>query len=139
MVPVFPVNKLMGYVMEFTITFIKYFGIGIRLISPVLISLICSIAVLGVIIGKIEGWSRVDTFYYTCVTATTVGYGDFRPHYTRSKIMAVSVAFFGLLLTGIVVALALHSLTIAFKDSDRSRIIPNGNPMCPAEHVPRDI
>jgi len=125
--------------MEFTITFIKYFGIGIRLISPVLISLVCYIALLGIIIGKTEGWSRIDTFYYTCITATTVGYGDFRPHYIRSKIMAVTVAFFGLLLTGIVVALALHALTIAFKDSDRSQIIPNGSPMCPAAQNPRSM
>ena len=105
--------------MDFTITFIINFGIGIRFVCPVLISLICYISLLGIMIGKLEGWSRIDTFYYSCITATTVGYGDFRPHDARSKLMAVAIAFFGLLLTGIVVAVALHSLSMAFEETDR--------------------
>jgi voltage-gated potassium channel len=130
--------KFEGNEMGFTITFIKYFSIGIRLISPVLLTLVCGMAVFGFIIGKAEGWSRIDTFYYTCVTATTVGYGDFRPHYIRSKILAVVIAFLGLLLAGIVVAVALHALTLSFKESDRSKIIPVSPMMCPAEQIPNN-
>jgi voltage-gated potassium channel len=126
--------------MGFTITFIKYFAIGVRLIAPVLLTLVGCMSVMGAIIGKTEGWSRIDTVYYTCVTATTVGYGDFRPHYIRSKILAVIIAFMGLLLGGIVVAVALNALTISFKASDRSSMIPviKAPAMCPADRIPQE-
>ncbi len=109
--------------MDFTLTFIKYYWIGIQFISPILILLVSCIALLGYFVGKLEGWSRIDTLYYSCITATTVGYGDFPPRRNRSKILAVFIAFFGLLLTGILVAVALNALTAAFNNTDRGEII----------------
>jgi hypothetical protein len=44
------------------------------------------------------------------LTATTVGYGDLRPVKRNSKIVAIVAAFFGLTLTGIVIAVAVHRL-----------------------------
>lgn len=37
--------------------------------------------------GRIEGWSTVDSFYFTVMTITTVGFGDFVPSHDFSKIM----------------------------------------------------
>ena len=105
--------------MEFTTIFIQYFFIGILFTSPVLIAISLFIILLGHFVGKIEGWSRFDTLYYSFITATTVGYGDFPPRHKRSKMLAIVIAFCGLLLTGIVVAIALHALDKAFEDSDR--------------------
>jgi voltage-gated potassium channel len=36
-----------------------------------------------------EGWSIVDSFYFTGMTLTTVGYGDFVPRSSFSKILTV--------------------------------------------------
>ena len=105
--------------MDFTITFIKVFWIIIQFISPILIALVFCIVLLGHFVGKLEGWSRMDTLYYSFITATTVGYGDFPPRRNRSKLLAVLIAFLGLLLSGIVVAAALHALNVSFKYSDR--------------------
>lgn len=79
--------------------------------------LVLVIIVLGHLIGTREGWSRADSVYYAFITATTVGYGDFHPKKQPSKMLAIAISFVGLVLTGIIVALALHAAGHAFKGS----------------------
>lgn len=102
--------------MEFTFSFIKLFVIELLLTSPLLLSLIALIAIIGLRIGKREGWSRSDALYYAFITASTVGYGDFRPRHGRSKLGALIVAGLGLLLTGLVVAMGVHAASVTFAE-----------------------
>ena len=101
--------------MGLTWLFIKNFVLGLFYATPLLISLIVVIALIGLRIGRREGWSRIDAFYYAMITATTVGYGDFRPQQTLSKLQAILIAFVGLLLTGLVVSIGVQAATVAFK------------------------
>jgi len=96
-----------------TITFVKEFGVGLWVTFPLLLSLAAAITVLGQFVGRREGWSRFDSFYWSFVTATTVGYGDLRPVKRLSRIAAIVIAFLGLLLTGILIALAVRAGTVA--------------------------
>ena len=50
----------------------------------------------------LEGWSYVDSLYFTAMTVTTVGYGDFVPTTDASKIFTV---FFSLTGIGIVLVI----------------------------------
>jgi len=110
--------------MEFTYEFIRMFSIGLFYSGPLLLSLLLIIVILGLFIGKVEGWSRLDALYHSFITATTVGYGDFHPRQKLSKILAVAIAFVGIVFTGIVVALAIHSATLAFgKTHDETKIV----------------
>ena len=43
----------------------------------------------------IEGWSFVDSFYFTITTLSTVGYGDFAAETTAGKFFAVFIIIFG--------------------------------------------
>ena len=43
----------------------------------------------GQIMGRIEGWSFVDTLYYSCISTATVGYGDFYPATQRGRVFAI--------------------------------------------------
>ena len=100
--------------MEFTFTFIEIFVIALYFVSPLLLFLICMIAMLGYAVGRIENWSALDSLYYAFITATTVGYGDFHPLKRRSKCIAILIALTGLLCTGIIVAIGLKAAEVAF-------------------------
>ena len=89
---------------------------SIHLIGPILIFLMLVIALAGLIIGRIEGWSKLDSLYFAFITATTVGYGDFRPIHRVTKIASIFVTLVGILMTGIIVAVGLKSMEIAFND-----------------------
>ncbi|MFT5519535.1 MAG: voltage-gated potassium channel [Enterobacterales bacterium] len=101
--------------MQFTFQFIQMFGLGIYYAAPLMIFFILMIMLFGLMIGNKEGWSKSDALYYSFITATTVGYGDFRPETNFGKFMAVCIAFIGLLLTGIFVALGVKAASIAFQ------------------------
>ena len=103
--------------MEFTFDFIRMFAGGLFYAAPLLAALVLVIVILGHVIGKLEGWSKPDALYHAFITATTVGYGDFHPRKKRSKFLAVMIAFVGIVFTGIVVAIALHATTHAFKET----------------------
>jgi len=44
---------------------------------------------------NLEGWGYVDSFYFTGITMTTIGYGDLHPTTAASKIFTVFFAFGG--------------------------------------------
>lgn len=102
--------------MDFTIIFLKVFMACIYLIGPILIFLMMIIAIIGLIIGRIERWAPIDSLYFAFITATTVGYGDFRPVHRRTKIASIFVTLIGIVMTGIIVAIGLQSMEIAFHD-----------------------
>jgi hypothetical protein len=100
--------------MEFTLEFLRTFALDLAYAGPLLTSLLLLIALIGFVIGRIEGWSLSDSLYHAFINATTVGYGDFRPTRKRAKFLAVVLAFVGLVFTGMVVAIALHAGNDAF-------------------------
>jgi voltage-gated potassium channel len=77
-----------------------------------------AIALLGQIAGRAEAWSRSDSLYWSFITATTVGYGDIRPTKKASKVISVVIAFCGLIMTGILIAVAVHAATLALTAHD---------------------
>jgi voltage-gated potassium channel len=103
--------------MKFTFDFLDMFVTGLFYIAPLLVSMLLVIVVLGHSLGRLEGWSRLDSIYYAFITATTVGYGDFHPRKRLSKILAIVIAFVGIVFTGIVVAIALNAGQHAFKET----------------------
>jgi len=110
--------------MEFTFDFIRMFFIGLVYAAPLLATLALVIVVLGHLLGRIEGWSKADAIYHAFITATTVGYGDICPSKKSSRVLAIVIAFVGIIFTGILVALALHSASHAFKEThDVSKIM----------------
>jgi voltage-gated potassium channel len=102
-----------------TIIFLKDFALGLWVMFPLVFSLLGAIMVLGYTVGRRHGWSLLDSIYWSFMTATTVGYGDLRPTDRRSKLVAVLIAFLGLILTGIVIAVAVQATNRALMEVRR--------------------
>lgn len=43
-----------------------------------------------------EGWSWLDSLYFSVTTLTTVGYGDFAPHTPAGKLFTIAYLFIGI-------------------------------------------
>lgn len=76
---------------------------------PILVFLMIVIALLGLWVGRREGWRWQDSLYWAGITATTVGYGDLRPSRDGSRVLALLIAMTGLVFSGLVVALAVNA------------------------------
>ena len=50
---------------------------------------------------EIEGWTLLDSFYFSSITLTTVGYGDLAPETAAGKLFTVFYVFTGI---GLIVA-----------------------------------
>src|SRR5262245_24959726 len=93
--------------------FLKGMGTGFRVIWPVLSGLLAAIATLGIVIGRIEGWSVHESLYFAFVSGLTIGYGDFSPKTFLTRALAILIGICGILLTALVAAIAVKALTAA--------------------------
>ena len=112
--------------MDFTFDFLKGLFSGLGYLSPVLVFLLLKIVLEGLWGGMKESWKPIDALYFAFITATTVGYGDMRPSKRGCKIVAISIALMGIVLTGIIVAVALHAIEDALLvQMDKQKGLPN--------------
>jgi len=101
--------------MEFTFTFVRLFFYSLTLAAPLLFFLLVIVVLIGQVVGNKESWTWFDSFYWSLITATTVGYGDIRPLHKISKFLSIIIALIGLMLTGLIVTLTIQSAAVAFK------------------------
>ena len=72
---------------------------------PVLIYVTFIVMIGAIIFRWLEGWSWIDSFYFVIITLTTIGYGDFTPSTSLTKLITI---FYGI--NGIVVLLAFFDI-----------------------------
>jgi hypothetical protein len=60
---------------------------------------------------RFEGWSVLDSVYFSVITLTTVGYGDFSPETTAGKVFTIVYVLIGLgILVSFLGAVAGHAV-----------------------------
>jgi hypothetical protein len=98
--------------------FLVALGQAINLAWPVLSAILAIQVALGLLIGFVEGWSVGDAIYFTFITGLTIGYGDLAPRQAIARALAIGIGISGLLLTGVVAAVAVHAMRVALSDPD---------------------
>jgi voltage-gated potassium channel len=96
--------------MGFTIRFLILFPGTLIIVSPILLFLSGVVLYAALHVKRLENWTTFDTIYFAFVTATTVGYGDYRPKSKRARIYAITIALTGLVSTGIMVSAAMNAV-----------------------------
>jgi hypothetical protein len=82
----------------------------LRIVWPVLSGIIAVMLGAGLVIWRVEGWRIDEALYFTFVTGLTIGYGDFTPKHLLARLLAVLIGFAGIILTGLVAAVAVKAL-----------------------------
>ena len=68
---------------------------------------------------RFEGWSLLDSLYFSVITLTTVGYGDFAPQTNAGKVFTIMYIIAGL---GILAAFITTVANIAI-EQDKTHVI----------------
>ena len=87
-----------------------------------LLALVVSLLVSGtVFFTLVEGWSVLDSFYFSVTTLTTVGFGDPAPATAAGKIFTIVYIFVGLgVIGGFINVLAKHTFARRMKGKSAS-------------------
>ena len=99
---------------DFTWVFLENLGGLLFDGLPLFIGLSLIVSAFSVVAGVKEQWSIPDSFYFGFITALTVGYGDMRPTTGLGRFLAVIIALFGLITTGLIVAVAVEAGNMAY-------------------------
>ena len=88
---------------------------GLKVVWPILSGLLATMVALGLVIAWREGWHLGDGLYFAFVSGLTIGYGDLVPKHPLSRTLAIVIGCTGILLTGLVAAIAVRALERATK------------------------
>lgn len=90
----------------------------------ILITTIIIIIVGTLMYHYLEGWSYVDSLYFSVVTLTTIGYGDFAPQTDAGKIFTVLYIIAGIGMILSFINTVQHHYTY-MKHKERREILKN--------------
>jgi Ion channel len=98
--------------------FLMALGHAIHVTWPVLSVILAIQLALGLLTGFVEGWPLGDAVYFTFVTGLTIGYGDLVPRQALTRALAIGIGLSGLVLTGVIAAIAVHAMRSALTDGE---------------------
>ncbi len=82
------------------------------------------VGVCAVLIARFDRIPLEDALYFAFITAFTVGFGDLSPRSRGARVVTVLLAFAGVVLVGIVVAVTVHSLDLVLSARDAVQSLP---------------
>ena len=79
-------------------------------IQGIFYGLIAWLVVNAAAISHFEKITFADALYFTCVTGLTIGYGDIAPVTLAGRLVAILIGLIGILVTGLIAAVAVYAL-----------------------------
>lgn len=101
--------------------FTHHFFHALQKIQVIVYGLLTWLVVNAAAITYFEKMPFADALYFTFVTGLTIGYGDIAPVTLAGRVVAILTGLIGILITGLIVAVAVYALrtTMALpKDSN---------------------
>jgi hypothetical protein len=92
---------------------------GLRVVWPILSVLLGLIIALGLVVGRLEGWSVQESIYFAFVSGLTIAYGDLAPTSLLTRALAILIGVCGVLVTALLAAIAVKALTAATDPGER--------------------
>lgn len=86
---------------------------GLRVVWPVMSTVLVLFVGLGIVVGLREGWSVQESIYFSFVTGLTIGYGDLAPKTLLGRVLAILIGMCGIILTALIAAVAVKAITAA--------------------------
>jgi voltage-gated potassium channel len=90
--------------------FNHYFFYALSKIQGIIYGLFAWLVVDAAAIAYFEKMPFADALYFTFVTGLTIGYGDIAPVTLAGRVVAILTGLLGILITGLVVAVAVYAL-----------------------------
>ena len=90
--------------------FNHYFFHALSKIQGIVYGLFAWLVVNAAAIAYFEKMPFADALYFTFVTGLTIGYGDIAPVTLAGRVVAILTGLLGILITGLVVAVAVYAL-----------------------------
>ena len=90
--------------------FIYHFFHALWKVQGIVYGLLAWHIVAAVAIAYFEKLPFADALYFTFVTGLTIGYGDIAPVTLAGRVAAILTGLVGILITGLIVAVAVHAL-----------------------------
>ncbi len=82
----------------------------LKILWPIVSALLLIQFTFGIVAGIVEQWSMGESIYFTFITGLTIGYGDFIPKHFISRLAAVIIGLVGVVLMGLIAAVAVRAL-----------------------------
>jgi uncharacterized membrane protein len=96
-------------------SFSHYFFHALAKIRGIIFVLLGWIVVDAAAIAYFEQIPFADALYFSFVTGLTIGYGDISPVTSAGRVFAVLTGFVGILMTGLIAAIAVYALRETMK------------------------
>jgi voltage-gated potassium channel len=90
--------------------FNHYFFYALSKIQGIIYGLFAWLVVDAAAIAYFEKMPFADALYFTFVTGLTIGYGDIAPVTLAGRVVAILTGLLGILITGLVVAVAVYAV-----------------------------
>ena len=94
--------------------FVVYHAALVYELSGLFVLFAAAVLICAFLLSRYEGARFGDALYFSLITAFTVGFGDITPKSTVGRTIAVLLAFMGLMLMGILVAIAGAAMNRAY-------------------------
>ncbi|KAA0139117.1 potassium channel family protein [Gimesia chilikensis] len=100
------IEKRLPLFVEFFSSFMRYASY----VREVIVALLLILLLGAFLIWRFENLSFGDAVYFSMITGLTIGYGDITPETPMGKIISVGIGLVGMIVVGLVIAIATRSL-----------------------------